>query len=85
MTIQLQIPDDVAEGLTRLSQASGESPEEIALSAIRRRVSPFAKLDQLMAPSYAAMNFAGITEDEAIEIFEAEKHAMRAERAAANK
>lgn len=81
MTIQLQIPDDVAEGLTRLAKDSGQSLEQIAITAIRRRVSPFAELDKLMAPTYAAMQAEGINEEKAVEIFEAEKHALREERA----
>jgi hypothetical protein len=82
MTIEIQLPNDLAEGLARLAKQSGLSEEQIALSAIRHRVSPFADIDRLMAPTYAAMKSAGIDEDDAVEIFEAEKHALRRERQA---
>jgi hypothetical protein len=81
MTIEIQLPNDLAEGLARLAKQSGLSEEQIALSAIRNRVSPFAELDRLMAPTYAALEAAGIDEDD-VEIFEAEKHALRRERQA---
>jgi hypothetical protein len=85
MLIQLQLPEDLAEGLVRLAENSGQSPEQIAISAIRYQISPFAEIDRLMAPTFESMESSGIDEDAAVEIFEAEKHAMRRERQAARK
>jgi hypothetical protein len=82
MTIHLEIPEDVAAGLARIARSCGQSPEQVALAAIRRHVSPFAEHDRLMAPTYAAMQAGGIDEDDAVDAFEAEKHAMRRERRA---
>ena len=83
MTIHLQLSDELAEGLARLAENSGQSPEQVALSAIRNRVASFAEIDRLMVPTYVAMKSAGIDEDNAVEMFEAEKHALRRERQAA--
>ncbi len=84
-TIQLTIPDEVAAALVRVAKSRGQSAEEIAVSAIQKELTPFARLDELMAPTYAAMEAAGITEDEAVEHFEAVKHQLRRERRAAEK
>jgi hypothetical protein len=85
MTIVLEIPDRLAGELERVARSRGRSAEEIALAAIEKEIEPFARLDDLMAPTYAAMQSAGITEDEAVEDFERVKHQLRAERRAAGK
>jgi hypothetical protein len=85
MAIQLEIPDYLAEELQRVATSRGRSAEEVALAAIQKELEPFARLDELMAPAYAAMQDAGITEDEAVEDFEQLKHDLRRERRAAGK
>jgi predicted transcriptional regulator len=81
-TIQLTIPDEVAAALVRVAESQGRSAEEIAVEAIQKQLDPFARLDGLMAPSYAAMEGAAITEDEAVEHFERVKHELRQARRA---
>jgi hypothetical protein len=85
MSILLEIPDGLAGELERVAKSRGSSAKEVALAAIEKEVEPFARLDELMTPSYAAMQAAGITEDEAVEDFERVKHQLRAERRAAGK
>jgi metal-responsive CopG/Arc/MetJ family transcriptional regulator len=80
VTIQVQIPDDLAAALNRIAVSRGKSVEEVALSAIQRDVEPFTHLDEIMAPTYAAMNARDETEDDAVEFFETIKHEIRHER-----
>jgi hypothetical protein len=85
MTLSVTIPDELAEELSRTAQAVGKTPEEVAVSAIRRNLLATAKLNETLAPIREAFQKSGLTEDEAVELFEAEKHAMRSERAAADR
>jgi hypothetical protein len=85
MSIQLTIPDPLAAKVSQAAKLQGKSPEEIVLEAIAQRLDPLARLDELMAPVRERMKELGITEDEAVEDFEREKHAMRAERQATSK
>jgi hypothetical protein len=84
MTLNLDIPDELAEELARNAQAAGKTPEEVAVIAIRRNLLAAAKLKQALAPVREAFKNSGLAEDEAVDMFEAEKHAMRHERAAAD-
>lgn len=63
----------------------GKSPEDIVLEAVAKRLDPLARFDELMAPVRERMKELGITEDEAVEEFEREKHAMRQVRSVADK
>lgn len=82
MTLSVTIPDELAEKLTRSAHAAGKTPEEVAVLAIRRNLLATAKLNEALAPIREAFQESGLTEDEAVELFEAEKHAMRRERSA---
>lgn len=84
MTLSVTIPEELAEALIRSAQAAGKTPEEVAVSAIRRNLLATAKLNAALAPIREAFQESGLTEDEAVELFEAEKHALRRERAAAD-
>ena len=85
MSIQVEIPDPLGDKVAQAAKRQGKSPTDVVLEAVAREVDPFARLDELMAPVYARMTELGISEDEAVEDFEAEKHAMRRERLAGNK
>jgi hypothetical protein len=76
MTIELEIPDQLAEELRRVAKSRGRSAEEVALAAIQKELAPFARLDELMASTYAALESAGISEDEAVEEFEQVKASL---------
>jgi hypothetical protein len=71
--------------LLRPPSRKGNLPRTIVLEAVTSKLDPFARLNELMAPVYERMKALGISEDEAVEDFEAEKHAMRRERQAAGK
>ena len=85
MSIKLTIPDPLAEKVSQAAKLQGKSPEEIVLEAVAKRLDPLARLDELMAPVRERMKELGITEDEAVEDFEREKHALRDERQASDK
>jgi hypothetical protein len=82
-TIHIDIPDPLASKITQAAQSEGKSPEDVILEAVAQRVDPLARLHEKMAPVYDRMRELGISEDEAVEDFESEKHAMRRERRAA--
>jgi hypothetical protein len=83
MTLSITIPDELADELACFAEAVGKTPEEAVVSAIRRNLLATAKLNETLYPIRTAFQESGLTEDEAVELFEAEKHAMRRERAAA--
>lgn len=85
MSLHLTIPDPLAAKVAAAAAAQGKRPEELVLEAIENKLNPLARLDELMAPVRERMKELGITEDEAVEDFEREKHAMRAEQQAAAK
>ncbi len=85
MSLHIEIPDPLASKITEMAKSQGTSPEELVLEAVAKQVDPFARLHDLMAPVYDRMKELGITEDEAVLDFEAEKHAMRQERRAADR
>lgn len=84
MSLHLLIPDPIAKGLEARAAASGTTPEEVALAAIKRDLAA-ATLEESLAPARTAYEASGMTEDESLEFLETEKHAMRAERRAASK
>lgn len=83
MSIHVEIPEPLAEKVARAAKSQGKSPEDVVLEAVAGRLDPFARLHKLMTPVYDRMKELGISEDEAVEDFEAEKHALRRERRAA--
>lgn len=85
MTIHVEIPEPLAGKVAEAAKSQGKTPEDVVLDAIAKKLDPFARLDELMAPVYDRMQALGISEDEAVEDFEAEKHALRKERQAAGK
>ena len=84
MSLHLVIPDPLAKGLEARAAAAGITPEEVALSAIKRELAS-ASFDELLAPVRKAYEDSAISEDESFDFLEAEKHAMREERRAAQK
>ena len=80
MSLSVTIPDELAEELSRTARAAGKTPEEVAVTAIRRNLMATARLNEALAPIRAAFENSGLTEDQAVELFEAEKHALRKEK-----
>ncbi len=85
MSLHLVIPDPLAKGLEARAAASGVTVEEVAIAAIERELSSQSSLDDLLSPVRKAFEESGMSEDESFDFLEAEKHAMRTERRAAQK
>jgi predicted transcriptional regulator len=86
-TLHLTLSNDVTERLVAAAKATSETPEQFAAAAIERNLAVWEAWDRAeksLAPVRAAFAASGMTEDEAVELFEAEKHAWRAERRDAN-
>lgn len=83
MTIHVEIPEPLAGKVAQAAKSQGKSPADVVLDAVAKRLDPFARLDESMAPVYDRMQALGVSEDEAVEDFEVEKHALRKERQAA--
>lgn len=79
MAIQLNISDELEQALRVRAGAHGRTIEEEALEAIRRSMRVYER-DAQLAPIRQAFAESGMTEDEAVDFFEEEKHAMRRER-----
>ena len=85
MTIHVDIPEPLAGKIADAARSLGKTAEDIVLEAVAKRVDPLAEIHELMAPVYERMKVLGISEDEAVEDFEAMKHALRKERRGADK
>jgi hypothetical protein len=83
MSLNVEIPEPLAAKLARTAASEGKSAEKVVLEAVARHVDPLSQLNAALAPVRVAFQESGLTEDEAVELFEAEKHAMRRERATA--
>ena len=85
MSIHVEIPEPLAEKVARAAQSQGKSAETVVLEAVASQLDPLGRLNAALAPIRTAFQASGLTEDEAVELFEAEKHALRRERAATEK
>ena len=86
MTLNVTLSDDVAERLVAAAKATAGTPEQFAAAAIERNLAAWEaweRAEKSLAPVRAAFEASGMSEDEANELFEAEKQAWRAERRAA--
>ena len=85
MSIHVEIPEPLAEKVTQATKSQGKSPAAVVLEAVATQLDPLGRLNAALAPIREAFQESGLSEDEAVELFEAEKHAMRRERAASGK
>ncbi len=83
MTINVTLSSELGERLEVMAKATSSTPEQFAAAAIERNLLALERLEQSLAPVYAAFEASGLTEDEANDLFEAEKQAWRAEQRAA--
>ena len=77
MSMHVEIPDDVAELVAKRAAETGAAPEQVAIRAIRTTLLSDEKLAETLRPIREAFERSEMTEDEAVELFEQEKHAMR--------
>jgi hypothetical protein len=81
--MRVEIPDELAKELCETAEALGAEPDKVALAAIRRGLEARAKLEEMLISVREAFQASGLSEDEAVELFEAEKHALRHDRGGA--
>lgn len=75
--MRVQIPDELAMELVKRAEAAGTEPEKVAVAAIRRQLDADDQLAQVLTPIRDAFKSSGLTEEEAVQLFETEKHEMR--------
>ncbi len=80
MNIEINIPNDLQETLRREAQANGVSVEQFAANLLERDLRGMKHWKEFRESSPDLLAQSGLTEDEAVELFEKEKHAMRAEK-----
>jgi hypothetical protein len=80
MSLQIDIPDALAQQLQERAVATGIVPEQVAINAIERQLKAEQNYERLMAPVHQAFRESGMTEEELSDLLEEEKHAMRRER-----
>lgn len=85
MSLRFTVPEHLARSLELRAAAVRSSPEQVALAAIERELSSQPSLDEVLAPVRKAYAESGMTEDESMDLLEAEKHALRRERGAPSK
>ena len=78
--MRVEIPDELAKELVETAEATGTQPEQVAVAAIRRGLGVREQLEAVLLPVREAFVGSGLSEEEAVELFEAEKHALRQER-----
>lgn len=82
MSLHVEIHDPLVKQVARAAASQGKSAEAVVLEVVASKASPLSQLQAALAPIRAAFAESGRSEDEAVELFEAEKHALRRERAA---
>lgn len=80
MEIFLPISEETERALRQQAAEAGVSPEALAARVVERSVRTIEELRRITDPIRKAVEASGMSEDEIVEVFEAEKHAMRAER-----
>jgi hypothetical protein len=78
--MQVEIPDELAQQLIASAKATGVDPTEVVVAAVRRELAATHSIDETLRPVRDAFKESKLTEDEAVDLFEAEKHALRRER-----
>jgi predicted transcriptional regulator len=82
MTLSVTLSDKVAEHLASVAKATSRTPEQVAADMIERNLA-WQRTEESLAPVRAAFEASDMTEDELSDLVDAEIHAMRRERRAA--
>jgi hypothetical protein len=75
-TFTIKLEDGVAEAVRRRAAERGTAAEDVVAQTVSERF----HLDEVLRPVREAFEASGMTEDEAAELFEAEREAMHRER-----
>lgn len=77
--MELIVPDKLAKELQECARSSGLDVDQLAMAAIQEKIRGITALDELLKPIREAFVASGLSEEQALEIFESEKHAHRRE------
>jgi hypothetical protein len=77
--MQVELPEELASEVKRVAAKSGLDDEVFVIRAVKESLLSMAG-ETALARCRAAFANSSLSEDEAVELFEAEKHAMRSER-----
>jgi hypothetical protein len=77
MVMQVDVPSELAKEIQKTALAAGVEPERVAVAAMRRGLEARETLEAMLRPVREAFENSGLSEDEAVELFELEKHALR--------
>lgn len=80
MCLMIPLSEKVEAALRRQAEEAGMAAEVLAARLVEGALARVEELRAITAPVHEAFKASGMTEDEAVELFEAEKHAMRRER-----
>ena len=80
MCLSISLSDHLEAALRKQAKEEGVSPEVLAARLVEHSVRRLEETNAALAPIREAFLASGMTEDEAVELFEQEKHAMRKER-----
>jgi hypothetical protein len=80
MSLQIEIPEPLAEKVEQAAQQQGRTATDVVLDAVAERLDPLARLRHLTAPIAERLEELGETEDDAVEFFEEVKHDLRRQR-----
>ncbi len=80
MCLSIPLSGPLEAALRKQAEEEGVSPEILAARLVEHAVRRLEETNAALAPIRAAFRSSGMTEDEAVELFEAEKQAMRKER-----
>lgn len=80
MCLLISLSEKVEAALRQQARHAGVPTEDLASRMLGGMIQQVQDLRAITAPVHEAFKASGMTEDEAVEVFENEKHAMRAER-----
>ncbi len=76
MSLQVDIPDEIARKLAERVAQTGANPAEFVIHAVERTLAEAERLDQV-GPVRQAYEASGLSDEELGDLLEAEKHAHR--------
>jgi hypothetical protein len=77
MSLQVDIPDEIARKLAERVAQTGAKPAEYVIHAVERTLAEAERLDQVVGPVRQAYEASGLSDEELGDLLEAEKHAHR--------
>ncbi|QDV74534.1 hypothetical protein [Botrimarina mediterranea] len=77
MTLQIDIPEEIAQKLAERVALTGANPVDYVIHAVQQSLAEAERLDRAVGPVREAYAASGLSEDGLGDLLEAEKHALR--------